>query len=72
MKSVFIVAGGTGGHINAALSMGDELSSDYKVIYLLVESDTLDYQLFKNKNVIHLDAKPLRSSSPMTQLKISF
>lgn len=68
MKSVFIVAGGTGGHINAALSMGDELSSDYEVIYLSGKR-YLDYQLFKNKNVIHLDAKPLRSSSPMTQIK---
>lgn len=64
MKNIFIAAGGTGGHINAALSMGEAFSKDYKVTYL---SGTryLDYQLFKDKNVIHLESRPLRTKNPI-------
>ena len=68
MRNVFLVAGGTGGHINAAISVGEELSDKYNIIYL---SGTryLDYQLFKNFECIHLDSKPLRTKNPFTLIK---
>lgn len=61
---VYLAAGGTGGHINAALSMGEFFSSKYEITYF---SGTryLDYKLFKDKNVIHLDSKPLRTKNPL-------
>lgn len=63
MKKVYIVAGGTGGHINAAISIGDKLSSLYQVRYL---SGTryLDKQLFSKLDVVHLESKPLRTKNP--------
>ncbi len=63
MKKIFIAAGGTGGHINAALSMGNEFSKNYEVIYL-TGTRYLDYQLLKNEKVIHLNSVPLRSKNP--------
>jgi len=71
-KIIYIAAGGTGGHINAALSLGEVFSSDYDVRYL---SGTryLDYQLFNNKQCTHLVSKPLRTKNPITLfLNISF
>ena len=70
-KYIFIAAGGTAGHINAAISMGEELSDTFEVIFL-TGTRYLDYQLFKDQNVIHLESKPLRSSSPLTLLKNIF
>ena len=70
-KYIFIAAGGTAGHINAAISMGEEFREDFEVIYL-TGTRYLDYQLFKDQNVIHLESKPLRSSSPITLLKNLF
>ena len=66
-KIIYIVAGGTGGHINAALSLGEVFLNDYDVRYL---SGTryLDYQLFENKKCTHLDSKPLRTKNPFTLL----
>ncbi len=66
-KKCVLVAGGTGGHINAALSMG-EAFNDYEVQYL---SGTryLDYKLFKDKNAKHLDSKPLRTKNPIILVK---
>lgn len=63
-KYVYIAAGGTGGHINAAISLGDIFGEDYQVKFL---SGTryLDYQLFKNKNCLHLQSKPLRTKNPL-------
>lgn len=69
MKSlVYLVAGGTGGHINAALSVGEILDSSYEVKYV---SGTryLDYKLFADKNAYHLDSKPVRTKNPITLLK---
>ncbi len=66
-KQVYIAAGGTGGHINAAISIGETLKNDYEIKYL---SGTryLDYQLFKNMSVFHLDSKPLRTKNPLKLL----
>lgn len=69
MKSlVYLVAGGTGGHINAALSLGEALEREFYIKYL---SGTryLDYQLFKDKKVIHLESKPLRTKNPIILIK---
>lgn len=62
MKNVFIVAGGTGGHINAALAMGEVFEDIFDVKYLTGER-YLDYQLFKGKNVTHLASRPLRTKN---------
>ncbi len=68
MDNIFIVAGGTGGHINAALSLGDCYGEEYNIHYL---SGTryLDYQLFKSYQCKHLSSKPLRTKNPITLLK---
>ena len=65
---VYLVAGGTGGHINAALSMGEILQSSYSVKYV---SGTrfLDYKLFSDKDVLHLDSKPIRTKNPFVIVK---
>lgn len=67
-KIIYLVAGGTGGHINAALSLGEYLQSNYKVKYI---SGTryLDYKLFEKSDVLHLDSKPLRTKNPFTLVK---
>lgn len=59
---VYLVAGGTGGHINAALSIAEVLDNSYSVKFI---SGTrhLDYKLFAKKPTLHLDSKPLRSAS---------
>ena len=63
MKNVIIAAGGTGGHINAALSLGETCEEKgYNVIYFSGKRH-LDYKLFENQNVIHIDAKPLRTKN---------
>ncbi len=68
MEKVFIAAGGTGGHINAALSMGEVLEQDFEVVYLTGER-YLDFQLFQDSpNVIHLKAYPLRTKNPFKLL----
>lgn len=65
MKYAVIVAGGTGGHINAALAIGEALQSEAWDIQYLTGKRPLDYKLFKNQKVIHLDSKPLRTNNPL-------
>lgn len=69
-KSIIICAGGTGGHINAALSLGEIFNPEYKVSYI-TGTRVLDYKLFKDQDVWHLNGKPLRSKNPLTLLKNS-
>jgi len=68
LKKIFIAAGGTGGHINAALSMGEVFQKTYEVKYITGER-YLDYQLFKDKKSIHIKARPLRSNNPLLIVK---
>ncbi len=68
MKKIVICAGGTGGHINAALSLADTFNDDYKVEFIS-GTRKLDYKLFKNQKVSHLNGKPLRSKNPIVLLK---
>ena len=70
MKKVYIVAGGTGGHINAALAMAEELEKDFD-IHFLSGTRYLDKKLFKGKKVTHLASRPLRTKNPI-QLFINF
>jgi UDP-N-acetylglucosamine--N-acetylmuramyl-(pentapeptide) pyrophosphoryl-undecaprenol N-acetylglucosamine transferase len=69
MKHAVLVAGGTGGHINAALAIGEALSSEGWDIQYLTGKRSLDYQLFKGLKVKHLDSKPLRTNNPIQLLK---
>jgi UDP-N-acetylglucosamine--N-acetylmuramyl-(pentapeptide) pyrophosphoryl-undecaprenol N-acetylglucosamine transferase len=63
------VAGGTGGHINAAIALGEELkSNDYDVQYI-TGTRHLDYKLFKNKNAKHINSMPLRFKNPFKVAK---
>ena len=69
MKYAVLVAGGTGGHINAALAVGEALKEEnFEVVYLTGKRP-LDYKLFQNQNVKHLSSRPLRTSNPIILLK---
>jgi UDP-N-acetylglucosamine--N-acetylmuramyl-(pentapeptide) pyrophosphoryl-undecaprenol N-acetylglucosamine transferase len=69
MKYAVLVAGGTGGHINAALAVGEALvEQGYEILYLTGKRP-LDYKLFKGQKVRHLDSKPLRTNNPLTLIK---
>lgn len=57
MKKIYIAAGGTGGHINAALVMGQTFLDEFDVEYLSGKRH-LDYQLFTKVSVRHLDVRP--------------
>ena len=59
MKRIYIVAGGTAGHINAALALGEKYQTQYEVEYITGKR-YLDYQLFKDSKVQHIDSKALR------------
>lgn len=63
MEKIYLVAGGTGGHINAALSIGKDYKDIYDVHYI-TGTRYLDYQLFKGENVTHLASKPLKVKNP--------
>lgn len=72
MKYAVIVAGGTGGHINAALAIGEALQSESWDIQYLTGKRPLDYKLFKNQKVKHLNSKPLRTKNPLQLLSNLF
>ena len=65
MKHAILVAGGTGGHINAALAVGEALKEEGFEILYLTGKRPLDYKLFSGKEVLHLDSKPLRTKNPI-------
>lgn len=64
-----LVAGGTGGHINAALAIGEALLAEGWDVQYLTGKRPLDYKLFKALRVKHLDSRPLRTNNPITLLK---
>ncbi len=69
MKYAVLVAGGTGGHINAALAVGEALKDQNYEITYLTGKRALDYKLFQGQNVRNLDSKPLRTNNPIQLLK---
>lgn len=64
-KYVVLVAGGTGGHINAAIALGERLISQGYEIRYLTGMRPLDYKLFRNLPVQHLPSWPLRTRNPL-------
>jgi UDP-N-acetylglucosamine--N-acetylmuramyl-(pentapeptide) pyrophosphoryl-undecaprenol N-acetylglucosamine transferase len=69
MKHAVLVAGGTGGHINAALAVGEAFKEEgYDILYLTGKR-ALDYKLFKGQNVQYLNSRPLRTNNPVTLFK---
>lgn len=64
MSYAVLVAGGTGGHINAAIAIGEALTSEGWSVQYLTGKRPLDYKLFKGQKVRHLDSKPLRTNNP--------
>ena len=69
MKYAVLAAGGTGGHINAALAVGEAFKEEGFEILYLTGKRPLDYKLFKGQNVRYLDSKPLRTNNPIQLLK---
>lgn len=72
MRYAVLVAGGTGGHINAALAIGEALISDGWDVQYLTGKRPLDFKLFVGHKVRHLNSKPLRTSNPFQLLKNIF
>ena len=68
MNKAVLVAGGTGGHINAALAIGEALLVEGWDIQYLTGKRSLDYKLFQNRNVRHLNSRPLRTKNPILLL----
>jgi UDP-N-acetylglucosamine--N-acetylmuramyl-(pentapeptide) pyrophosphoryl-undecaprenol N-acetylglucosamine transferase len=63
-----LVAGGTGGHINAAIALGERLSSQHFEVSYLTGQRPLDYKLFAKLPVKHLASWPLRTKNPIKLL----
>ena len=63
------VAGGTGGHINAAIAVGEELECAGFNIQYFTGQRPLDYKLFQGKNTRHLESRPLRTSNPIQLIR---
>lgn len=68
MKKAVLVAGGTGGHINAALAIGEALIAEGWDIQYLTGKRSLDYKLFQGQKVHHLNSRPLRTNNPIKLL----
>lgn len=64
-----LVAGGTGGHINAAIAIGEAMDAEGWNVQYLTGKRPLDYKLFKSLNVKHLDSRPLRTTNPVILIK---
>jgi len=69
MKYAVLCAGGTGGHINAALAVGEALKEQGFEILYLTGKRPLDYKLLAGQDVRHLNSKPLRTNNPLTLVK---
>lgn len=71
MRNIYIAAGGTGGHINAALSLGEKLKENYNVTFISGQRH-LDYKLFQNTNCVHIGSRALRSKNPLKLIYSAF
>lgn len=65
MKKVFIAAGGTAGHINAALAVGEFFEAQGVAVRYFSGKRYLDYKLFNESKTTFLDSFPLRSKNPL-------
>src|SRR5690554_1626549 len=66
-KLIYFCAGGTGGHINAALSLGEYFEERGFAVGYFTGRRYLDYQLFKSQGdkAVYLDSQPLRFKNPL-------
>lgn len=62
---VVLVAGGTGGHINAAIALGERLRSRGYEVQFLTGQRPLDHKLFHGLDARHLESWPLRTKNPV-------
>ena len=69
MSDAVLVAGGTGGHINAALALGEEFERRGLVVDYISGQRYLDYQLYAGKNCRHLASYPLLGKGPLFMVK---
>lgn len=60
-----LVAGGTGGHINAAIALGERLRARGYAVRFLTGQRPLDYKLFQGLEAQHLESWPLRTKNPV-------
>lgn len=58
-QKAYFVAGGTGGHINGAITLGREFSKRGYEIGYISGKRYLDFQLYADLPVIHFPAKPI-------------
>ena len=72
MSFVIIAAGGTAGHINAAISLGDFIKAQGLEVKYLTGTRYLDKKLFAGKNAVYLESKPLRTKNPFIFLLNTF
>jgi len=66
---VVIAAGGTGGHINAALALGEAFEAQGFRVRYFSGMRPLDHKLYAGRAVTHLESWPLRTKNPLTLLK---
>lgn len=71
-NQVVLVAGGTGGHINAAIALGERLEKKNFSVSYLTGQRPLDYKLFKGLKVEHLASWPLRTKNPAKLISAIF
>ena len=65
MELVIIAAGGTAGHINAAISLGEFLQDKQIQVKYLTGTRYLDKKLFAQKDATYLESMPLRTKNPL-------
>lgn len=67
---IYLIAGGTGGHINGALALGDYFT-DYQIKYISSQRD-IDKKILKGRDSWHLPAMPLKGKNIFTSFKNIF
>ncbi|MBF0300100.1 MAG: UDP-N-acetylglucosamine--N-acetylmuramyl-(pentapeptide) pyrophosphoryl-undecaprenol N-acetylglucosamine transferase [Oligoflexia bacterium] len=64
-KLIVLAAGGTAGHINAAIALEKKfLDNNFEVLFFSGKRP-LDYKLFAGKKIIYLDGRPIKYKNPI-------
>lgn len=69
MEKLYFVAGGTGGHINPALSLGTHFKKKGFQVKYVSGRRHLDYSLYEGEDCIHLNSYALLGKDPVFILK---
>lgn len=69
MKSIALVAGGTGGHINAALALGAYFKERGHQVHYICGTRSLDLKLFHDRGAFQLNVLGLRYKNPFKVIK---